>query len=147
MALQARIWMAWRRSEKFLKRWSWPFQVPRDLGLPEEDHAFRPVRQRVTIGVVLQISSPGHIRKLQQRLVALAVQFVEGIVEIILVLILADMFVSLSQDVKYPLPSIPMQQVFVTEVRDEKLGISSQCSPQEHAVFLRGEISGARPLF
>ena len=51
-----------------------------------------------------------------------------------------------SQDVKYPLPSIPMQQVFVTEVGGEKLGISSQRSPQEHAVLLRGDISGAQPL-
>ena len=41
------------------------FQVPRDLGLPEEDHALRPGQARVTIGVVLQIGSPGHIRKLQ----------------------------------------------------------------------------------
>ena len=46
-----------------------------------------------------------------------------------MVLKLADVLVSLSQDVKYPLPSIPMQQV-VTEVRDEKLGISSQRSPR-----------------
>ena len=69
---------------------------------------------------------------------ALAVQFVKGIVEIILVLKLADMLVSLSQNFKYPLPSIPMQQVFGTEVRDENL---------EHAVFLRGDISGAQPLF
>ena len=63
------------------------FLVPWDLGWPEEDHALRPVWQRVTISVVLQIGRPGHIRKLQQRLVALKVQFVEGIVEIILVLI------------------------------------------------------------
>ena len=74
-------------------------------------------------------------------------QFVKGIVEIILVLKLADVLVSLSQNFKNPLPSIPMQQVFITEVRDEKLGISSQSSPQEHAVFLRGNISGAQPLF
>ena len=47
------------------------FQVPRGLGLPEEDHALRPVRQRVTFGVVLPKSSPGHIRKLRWRLVAL----------------------------------------------------------------------------
>ena len=67
---------------------------------------------------MLQISSPGHICKLQQCLVALAVQFVKGIVEIILILKLADMLVSLSQNFKYPLPSISMQQVFVTEVRD-----------------------------
>ena len=40
-----------------------------------------------------------------------------------------------------------MHQVFVTEVRDEKLGISSQSTPQEHTVFLRGDISGAQPLF
>ena len=45
-----------------------------------------------------------------------------------------------------PLPSIPMQQVFVTEVRDEKLGISSQCSPQERTVSLRRDVSGAQPL-
>ena len=98
------------------------FQVPRDPGLPEEDHALRPVRQRVTIGVVLQTGSPGHIRKLQQRLVALTVQFVE-----------------------YPLPST-MQQVFVTEVRGEKLGISSQRSPQEHTVSVRRDVCGAQPL-
>ena len=48
------------------------FQVSRDLGLPWEDHALRPIRQRVAIGVVLQISSPGHICKLQQCLVALS---------------------------------------------------------------------------
>ena len=64
------------------------FQVTRDLGLPEEDQALRLVR--VTIGVVLHIGSPGHIRKLQWRLVALTVQFVEGIVKVILVLKLAD---------------------------------------------------------
>ena len=72
-------------------------------------------------------------------------QFVKSFVKVILVLKLADMLVSLSQDVKYPLPSTPTQQVFVTEVRDEKLGISSQCS-QEHAVSLRRDISGAQPL-
>ena len=78
------------------------------------------------------VSSPGHIRKQQQRLVALTEQLVESIVGIIReVLTLADMLVSLSQDV---MPSLPMQQVFVTEVREEKLGISSQCSPQEHTV-------------
>ena len=49
------------------------------------------------MGVVLQISSPEHICKLQQCLVALAVQFVKDIVEIILILKLADMLVSLSQ--------------------------------------------------
>ena len=73
-------------------------------------------------------------------------QFVKSIVKVILVLKLADMLVSLSQDVKYPLPSIPMQQVFITEVRDGKLGLSSQCSPQEHAVSLRRDICGAQPL-
>ena len=57
--------------------------MSRDLGLPQEDHALRPIRQRVTIGVVLQISSPGHTCKLQQCLVALAMQFEKGIVEII----------------------------------------------------------------
>ena len=111
------------------------FQVSRDLGLPQEDHALRPVRQRIAIRVVLQTSSPGHICKLQQCLVALAVQFVKGI----LVLKLDDVLVSLSQNFKNPLLNIPMQQVFVMEVRDEKLGISSQSSPQE--------ISGAQPLF
>ena len=40
-----------------------------------------------------------------------------------------------------------MQQVFITEVRDEKFGISSQSSPQENAMFLGGDISGAQPLF
>ena len=78
---------------------------------------------------------------------ALAVQFVKGIVEIILVLKLADVLVSLGQSFKNPLPSIPMQQVFVTEVRDEKVGISSQSSPQKYTVFLRGDISCAQPLF
>ena len=41
------------------------FQVSWNLGLPEEDHAPRLVRQRVTVGVELQKGSPGHIRKLQ----------------------------------------------------------------------------------
>ena len=81
-------------------------QVPGDLGMPEEDHARRPAR-RVTIGVVFQIGGPGHICKLELRLVVLTVHFAEGIVEIILVLKLADMLVSLSQDVKDPRPSIP----------------------------------------
>ena len=82
------------------------FQVPWDLGLPEEDDALRPVRQRVTTGVVLQVSSPGHICKLQQCLVALAVQFVDAIVEVTLVLKLADMLVSLSQDINEPQASL-----------------------------------------
>ena len=120
------------------------FQVSWDLGLPEEDHTLRPIKQKVIIGVVLQMGSPGHIRKLKQRLAALTVQFVEGTVKVILVLKLADMLVSLSQDVKYPLPRIPPQQVSVTQVRDEKLGISSRCSP--HAVSLKRDISGAQPL-
>ena len=41
------------------------FQVPWNLGSPEEDHAFCPIRQRVAAGVVLQIGCPGHIRKLE----------------------------------------------------------------------------------
>ena len=41
------------------------FQVPWDLGLPEEDHALRQVRQRVTVGVMLQKGSAGHIRELK----------------------------------------------------------------------------------
>ena len=103
MGLPARIWMASRRSEK---GHDVVFQVPLDLlGLPEEDHALRPVRQRVTIGVVLQISSPCHIRKLQWRLIALTVQLVESIVEVILVLKLADLLVSLSQDVNFLCPA------------------------------------------
>ena len=59
-------------------------------------------------------------------------QFVELIVEIILVLKLADMLVSLSQGVEYPLPSVPTHQVFVTEVRDEKLGISMLATRSFH---------------
>ena len=44
------------------------------------------------------------------------------------------------------MPSIPVQQVLITEVRDEKLGISSQCSPQEHSMFLGRDVRGAQPL-
>ena len=44
---------------------------------------------------MLQIRSSGHISKLKQRLIALSVQFVEGIVEIILILKLTDVLVSL----------------------------------------------------
>ena len=150
MGLRARIWMAPRRSGKFVEpmvlamMWS-----SRCNGILSSLRKIMlgPVRQRATIGVVLQISSPGHIRKLQQRLVALPVQFVEGIVEIILLLKLTDVPVSLSKDVKYRLTSVPVQQVFVTEVRDVKLGISILRSPQEHAVLLKGDISGAQPLF
>ena len=39
------------------------------------------------------------------------------------------MFVSLRQNFKNSLPSIPMQQIFITEVRNEKFGITSQRSP------------------
>ena len=61
-------------------------QVSWNLGLPEEDHALRAVRQRVSVGVMLQTWGPGHIRKLKQRLIALSVQFEEGIVNVILIL-------------------------------------------------------------
>ena len=88
-----------------------------------------------------------HSRELEWRLVALTVQFAERVVKIILVFGFTDVFVSLSQDVKDPLPSIPAQQIFITEVRDGKFGISSQCSPQEHSVSLERDIRGAQPLF
>ena len=96
---------------------------------------------------MLQISSPGLICKLQQCLVALSVQFVKGIVEIILILKLADMLVSLSQNFKCPLPSIPISKSFVTEVRDEKFGISSQSSPQDMPCFSEGTSVVLNPLF
>ena len=76
-------------------------------GLLEEDHALRAVKQRVSAGVMLQIYGPGHIRKLKQRLIAHSMQFVEGIVKIILILELTVVFVSIDQDLKYPLSSIP----------------------------------------
>ena len=67
MGLRARIWMASRRCGKVPRTLGHDvvFQVPWGLGLPEEDHALRPVRRRVTVGAELQTSSPGHIRKLQ----------------------------------------------------------------------------------
>ena len=64
-------------------------QMSWDLGLLEEDHALRTVGHRVGASVMLQVAGPGHIRELEQRLVALTVQLVEGVAEIILVLELA----------------------------------------------------------
>ena len=87
-----------------------------NIGLPEEDHAFRSVRQRVSVGVMLQICGPGHIRKLKQRLIALSVMFLQGIVEVILILKFTDMFVSFGQNIKYLLSSIPTQQLLIAEV-------------------------------
>ena len=54
---------------------------------------------------MLQICGSGHIRKLKQRLVALSVQFVEGIVEIILILKLTDVLVSLDKTSKILCPA------------------------------------------
>ena len=116
------------------------FQVPRGLGLPEEDHALRPVRQRVTTSVMLQISSLATFANCNSVWLRSRCSLQKALSK------LADMLVSLSQDVKYPLPSIPTQQIFVTEVRDEKLGISSQRSPQEHAVPLERDICCAQTL-
>ena len=61
------------------------FQVPWDLGLPEEDHALRAVKPRVSVGVMLQMCGAGHIRKLKQLLTALSVQFVESIAIVIVI--------------------------------------------------------------
>ena len=144
MGLRARIWMASRRSEKFLE--PLVLAMTRSSRCPGILACLRKIRPFVRSGKGNH-SGSCHIRKLQWRLVALTVQFVEAIVEVILVLKLAATLVRLSQEVKYPLPSIPMQQVLVTEVRDEKFGITSQRSPQKHAVFLRGDISGAQPLY
>ena len=65
---------------------------------------------------MLQICGSRHIRKLKQRLIALSVQFVEGIIEIILVLKLTDVLASLDQKSKNSLTSVPSQQLLIAEV-------------------------------
>ena len=65
---------------------------------------------------MLQICGSGHSRKLKQRLIALSVQFVESIVENILILKLTDVLVSLDQNIKYPLSSVQSQQLLIAEV-------------------------------
>ena len=65
---------------------------------------------------MLQISGFGHIGKLKQRLIALSVQFVEGIIEIILILKLTDMFVSLDQNIKFSLSSVLSQQLLIADM-------------------------------
>ena len=65
---------------------------------------------------MLQICGSGHIRKLKHRLIALSVQFAEGIIEIILILKLTHALVSLDQNVQKSLSSVPSQQLLIAEM-------------------------------